>query len=90
MTTKEKKNSNVKEIGKMALPLPIRLLYWFKLKKDIEKEKKILKNKSDNIITSTYYQFDYYCPHCLFQTNDLKKICPECRRGRLLKTKTKD
>ena len=31
-------------------------------------------------------EFDYYCPHCLFQTNEYSKICPECRTGRLEKT----
>jgi lipopolysaccharide biosynthesis regulator YciM len=30
--------------------------------------------------------FDYYCPHCLFQTNEYKKICPQCRNRRLEKT----
>ena len=31
-------------------------------------------------------EFDYYCPHCLFQTNEYSKICPQCRSKRLEKT----
>lgn len=33
--------------------------------------------------------FDFYCPHCLFQTNDYMKICPECRSHRLERTENK-
>lgn len=31
-------------------------------------------------------EFDYYCPHCLLQTNGYSKICPQCRSKRLEKT----
>jgi rubredoxin len=33
--------------------------------------------------------FDFYCPHCLFQTNEFTKICPECRSHRLERTQKK-
>jgi lipopolysaccharide biosynthesis regulator YciM len=90
MAGKEKKYGNLKKVGKMTLPFPLRMLYWFKLKKNIDKEKENIKTNSERIISSTYKKFDYYCPHCLYQTNEFKKICPECRRGRILKTKQED
>lgn len=33
-------------------------------------------------------EFDYYCPHCLYQTNEYTKLCPRCRSKRLEKTYT--
>lgn len=30
--------------------------------------------------------YDYYCPHCLHQTNRKLKMCPQCGDGKLLKT----
>ena len=30
--------------------------------------------------------FDYYCPHCLFQTNEDWGRCPECNKGVLRET----
>jgi hypothetical protein len=33
--------------------------------------------------------FDYYCPGCLFQTNTMTDICPECNKKKLMKTKSK-
>lgn len=86
MAVKYRKHSRLKQVGRMALPLPIRLLYWLKLKR----EKEDIKKDSERIITSTYKQFNYYCPHCLFQTNDYNKFCPKCRRGRLVEIKIKD
>jgi len=87
MAINEKKHRNLEELGKIALPFPLRILYWFKLRKDIDKEKENIKTNSDRKIFSTNKEFDYYCPHCLFQTNEFDKICPECRSGRLMDTK---
>ena len=86
MTNKKRKDIYLREAGKIALPFPLRILYWFKIKKDIKKEKRIIKYNTEKKIASTYKQFNYYCPHCLFQTNDFTKICPECRSSKLLKT----
>jgi hypothetical protein len=30
-------------------------------------------------------EFDYYCPACLFQTNDELKICPKCNEKKMIK-----
>ena len=30
--------------------------------------------------------FDYYCPHCLFQTNEDWGKCPECHKGMMKET----
>jgi hypothetical protein len=30
--------------------------------------------------------YNYYCPHCLFQTNDYSKKCPECQSSKLIRT----
>ena len=40
------------------------------------------KSKADRV----QKKYKYFCPHCLFQTNEYSKICPKCRRGRLEKT----
>ena len=30
--------------------------------------------------------FQFFCPQCLYQTNEFKKKCPKCMGGRLKKT----
>ena len=55
--------------------------FWGK-KYRAKEEAKEAERRSKNIPK----EFDYYCPHCLFQTNEYSKICPQCRRQRLEKT----
>ena len=51
-------------------------------KHDAKEAAKDAKRKADRV----QKKFEYFCPHCLFQTNEYSKVCPECRRSRLEKT----
>jgi len=48
----------------------------------VKEKAKRAKRKANNLPKV----FDYYCPHCLFQTIEYMKICPQCRSHRLEKT----
>jgi lipopolysaccharide biosynthesis regulator YciM len=59
---------------------PVGLYYVEKYR--AKQEAKSAKNKAHNLPKV----FEYYCPHCLFQTNEYTKLCPKCRSHRLVKT----
>jgi RNA polymerase subunit RPABC4/transcription elongation factor Spt4 len=44
------------------------------------------KKKSENLPK----KYKYYCPNCLYQTNEYVKLCPECRKVRLEQTSGKE
>jgi RNA polymerase subunit RPABC4/transcription elongation factor Spt4 len=53
----------------------MRVLGKAKAKQEAEEAKR----KSENLPK----KYKYYCPNCLYQTNEYSKLCPECRQGRL-------
>jgi len=58
------------------------------VKEHYEEEAKKAEIKSKKLETLYLVKpFDFYCPECLFQTNDKFKICPKCNKSELLKLK---
>ncbi|UCE36987.1 MAG: hypothetical protein JSW00_16065 [Thermoplasmata archaeon] len=54
--------------------------------KRIKKERIEIRNKTKIEINNLPKKYDFFCPHCLFQTNDLAKVCPNCGKGELFPT----
>ena len=56
--------------------------WLFKEKLDTQRAADDAKDKAER----GQKRFKYFCPHCLYQTNEYSKVCPKCRRGRLEET----
>ena len=69
------------------LVLAIVLYYYHRtMYRDIRKERAEIKDLTNTELEKLPKVYDFYCPRCLFQTNDDVKMCPNCKEGRLLPT----
>lgn len=63
------------------------LFYWHRRKIDRIKRKKLIKQYSSDLeIVNLPKVYDFYCPKCLYQTNEKVKLCPNCQKGILSPT----
>jgi hypothetical protein len=69
------------------LILAIVLFYYHRTSyKDIKKERSEIKDQSKAELKKLPKVYEFYCPRCLYQTNEEAKLCPNCKEGRLLPT----
>jgi hypothetical protein len=69
------------------LVLAIVLYYYHRTRyKDISKERAGIKYQTDTELKKLPKVYDFYCPRCLYQTNEEAKLCPNCKEGRLQNT----
>jgi hypothetical protein len=54
--------------------------------KDIKDERAQIKDKTNAELKKLPKVYDFYCPRCLYQTNEEAKLCPNCKEGRLQPT----
>jgi hypothetical protein len=69
------------------LVLAIVLFYYHRTSyKDIRKERAEIKKQTNAELNNLPKVYEFYCPRCLFQTNEEAKLCPNCKESRLLPT----
>ena len=59
--------------------------YIRRLKLRRREQLEILKSKRDEFLKLPKV-YDFFCPHCLYQTNDSAQVCPNCGVGKLSPT----
>lgn len=63
------------------------LFYWHRRKIHRIKREKLVKQSSSNLeISNLPIIYNFYCPKCLYQTNEEVEICPNCQKGVLSRT----
>ena len=63
------------------------LFYWHRRKLDRIRREKVAKQSSSYLeISNLPKVYDFYCPKCLYQTNEQVEICPNCKAGKLSRT----
>ncbi len=61
--------------------------YWHRRRIERIKREKLVKQSSSNLeIINLPKVYDFYCPKCLYQTNEKVKLCPNCKKGELSPT----
>ncbi len=67
--------------------LAIILFYYHRTSyKDIRKERAEIKDLANAELKNLPKVYDFYCPRCLFKTNEEAELCPNCKKGRLQHT----
>ena len=52
----------------------------------ISVEKNIMQSKINSEVINLPKVYDFYCPKCLYQTNEQVEFCPNCQTGKLSPT----
>jgi hypothetical protein len=61
--------------------------YWRRRRIDRISRENLAKRYSSNIdIINLPKVYDFYCPKCLYQTNEQVEFCPNCQTGKLSPT----
>jgi hypothetical protein len=70
-----------------VIVLAIVLIYYHRTGyKDIKDKRAEIREQTDSELKKLPKVYDFYCPRCLFQTNEDSKLCPNCRDGGLKPT----
>ena len=63
------------------------LFFWHRRRIYRIKKEKLAKRSSSNLeVINLPKVYDFYCPKCLFQTNEQVEFCPNCQTGKLSPT----
>ena len=82
MNNKETKKERRWRLSKSIWGTPFHIYDYYKIKRS----KKALEADYNRKISELPKEFNYYCPSCLYQTNDYVKICPKCNNSKLSAT----
>jgi len=64
--------------------------YWYRRKIErIKREELATRYSTNSEIMNLPKVYNFYCPKCLYQTNEEVKLCPNCQKG-ILSPTTKD
>jgi hypothetical protein len=63
------------------------LFFWHRRRIERIKREKLAMQSSSNLeVINLPKVYDFYCPKCLYQTNEKVKLCPNCQKGILSPT----
>jgi hypothetical protein len=63
------------------------LFFWHRRRIIRFKQEKVIKRTSSNYqVVNLPKVYDFYCPRCLYQTNEDIELCPNCKIGKITPT----